>query len=156
MDHFTLYRLLAAISLRIPWDFHVQEMTFLPPPVQSPRIPIWVVGAWPRMKSKQRVLRWDGVIPSRMHEDGSFSEMTPTDLQAVRAYLAEQHVRETPFDIVMEGETPGDDLQKALSIVSPLAEAGVTWWLEGVCGIPGTRGGDEDRRTRIQQGPPRP
>ena len=31
--------------------YQIQEMTFLPPPVQSPRIPIWVVGAWPRMKS---------------------------------------------------------------------------------------------------------
>jgi alkanesulfonate monooxygenase SsuD/methylene tetrahydromethanopterin reductase-like flavin-dependent oxidoreductase (luciferase family) len=31
-----------------------------PPPVQQPRIPIWVVGAWPRMKSMQRVLRYDG------------------------------------------------------------------------------------------------
>ena len=60
------------------------------------------------------------------------------------------------IDIVMEGETSGDDLQKALSIVSPLAEAGVTWWLEGVCGTPETRGGVEGMRTRIQQGPPRP
>ena len=28
--------------------YHIKEMTFLPEPVQSPRIPVWVVGAWQR------------------------------------------------------------------------------------------------------------
>src|SRR5262245_37960083 len=32
-------------------------------PVRQPRIPIWVVGAWPRPKSMRRVLRRDGLIP---------------------------------------------------------------------------------------------
>ena len=31
-----------------------------PPPVQQPRIPIWVVGDWPRMRSMRSVLRYDG------------------------------------------------------------------------------------------------
>ena len=33
--------------------YKIKETTFFPPPspVQQPRIPIWVVGAWPRMKS---------------------------------------------------------------------------------------------------------
>jgi alkanesulfonate monooxygenase SsuD/methylene tetrahydromethanopterin reductase-like flavin-dependent oxidoreductase (luciferase family) len=34
-------------------------------PVQQPRIPIWVVGAWPSGKSMRRVLRCDGLIPSK-------------------------------------------------------------------------------------------
>jgi alkanesulfonate monooxygenase SsuD/methylene tetrahydromethanopterin reductase-like flavin-dependent oxidoreductase (luciferase family) len=37
--------------------YQVEEMTFLPAPVQSPRIPIWVVVAWPSEKSMRRVLR---------------------------------------------------------------------------------------------------
>ena len=61
----------------------------------------------------------------------------------------------TPFDIVMEGETPGDDREQASSIVRPLAEAGVTWWLESVWGAPEDAGGVEGMRTRIRQGPPR-
>src|SRR2546430_9689810 len=36
----------------------------------------------------------------------------------------------TPFDIVVEGETPGDDYKKASEIVRPYAEAGATWWME--------------------------
>ena len=35
----------------------------IPSPVQQPRIPIWVVGAWPRPKSMQRVLQCDGIVP---------------------------------------------------------------------------------------------
>ena len=143
-----------------PFSFHgehyqVEEMTFLPPPMQQPRIPIWVVGAWPRMKSMRRVLNWDGVLPAKMQEDSSFAEMTPDDLRAMQDFLASQRTQQTPFDIVMEGETSGDDLEQARSIVRPLAEAGVTWWLEAVWGTPAASGGVEGMRTRIRQGPPR-
>jgi alkanesulfonate monooxygenase SsuD/methylene tetrahydromethanopterin reductase-like flavin-dependent oxidoreductase (luciferase family) len=135
--------------------YHMKEMTFLPKPVQSPRIPIWVVGAWQRKKSMQRALRYDGIIPAKMDADGSFAEMTSDDLRAMKAYIEEQRTLTTPFDIVMEGETPGDDAEKAASIVQPLADAGVTWWLEAVWKTPETEGGAEGMRRRIKQGPPR-
>ena len=35
-------------------------MTFRPTPVQRPRIPIWVVGAWAKERSVARALRFDG------------------------------------------------------------------------------------------------
>jgi len=38
------------------------DLTAVGRPVQE-RIPIWVVGAWPRPTSMRRVLRCDGVIP---------------------------------------------------------------------------------------------
>ncbi len=34
-------------------------MTFRPTPVQRPRIPIWVVGAWPNERSMRRTLRYE-------------------------------------------------------------------------------------------------
>jgi len=135
--------------------YRIQDVTFSPTPMQSPRVPIWVVGAWPRMKSMRRVLRCDGVIPSKMNDDGSFAEMTPADIRAMKVFIDEHRSEKTPFDIVMEGETPGDDPAKAASIVRPLAEAGVTWWLEAVWGTPETLGGIEGMRTRVKQGPPR-
>ncbi|HEX8681220.1 MAG TPA: LLM class flavin-dependent oxidoreductase, partial [Ardenticatenaceae bacterium] len=48
--------------------YKVKETDFVvpPAPVQQPRIPIWVVGAWPRPKSMQRVLRYDGLLPNVM------------------------------------------------------------------------------------------
>ena len=135
--------------------YHIKEMTFLPKPVQVPRIPIWVVGAWPRKKSMQRVLRYDGILPSKMNQDGSFADMTPDDLRAMKAFIEEQRTLVTPFDIVTEGETPGDDAEKAASIVQPLAEAGVTWWLEAVWQTPERERGAEGMRRRIMQGPSR-
>ena len=135
--------------------YHIQDVTFSPTPLQTPRIPIWVVGAWPRMKSMRRVLRYDGVLPMKMNDDGSFAEMTPADIQAMKTFIDEQRSQTSPFDIVMEGETPGDDHEKAAAIVGPLAQAGVTWWLEAVWASPQTRGGLEGMRIRIKQGPPR-
>ena len=107
------------------------------------------------MKSMRRVLRYDGVLPMKMNDDGSFTEMTPADIQAMKTFIDEQRSQTSPFDIVMEGETPGDDREKAAAVVGPLAQAGVTWWLEAVWASPQTHGGLEGMRTRIKQGPPR-
>ena len=135
--------------------YHIKDVTFAPTPVQSPRVPIWVVGAWPRMQSMRRALRCDGILPVKMNADRSFAEITPADIQAINAYVAEQRALTTPFDIVMEEETPGDDPERAAAIVRPWAEAGVTWWLEAIWKTPETLGGVEGMRARVRQGPPR-
>jgi alkanesulfonate monooxygenase SsuD/methylene tetrahydromethanopterin reductase-like flavin-dependent oxidoreductase (luciferase family) len=132
--------------------YHVEEMTFLPPPVQSPRIPIWVVGAWPRMKSMQRVLRYDGLLPNKLNPDGTPGIITPADIQAMKAYIAAHRIQTSPFDIVMEGETPGDAPDAAAAIVRPFVEAGITWWMEARWSPPNQ---PDDIRPRIRQGPPR-
>lgn len=129
--------------------FHVQEMTLLPPPVQSPRIPIWVVGAWPAMKSMRRVLRWDGLLPTK--KNVANNPMTPDDIRAMKTFVDENRSLSTPFDIVWEGETPGDNREEAAATVRPWADAGATWWME-------TRWGNTNRddvELRIKQGPPR-
>ena len=131
--------------------YHVDEMTFQPPPVQSPRIPIWVVGAWPRMKSMERVLRYDGLLPTKPAAPGNDNRITPDDIRAIKAYIEAHRTLTTPFDIVWEGETPGDDPDRAVEIIQPFIDAGITWWTE-------TRWLTDDIdaiRTRIKQGPPR-
>ena len=131
--------------------YHMEEMTFLPPPVQKPRIPIWVVGVWPSMKSMRRVLRYDGLLPAKLNADGSFADITPADIQAMKVYITEQRAQSTPFDIVMEGETPGDNHEQAVAIVRPYADAGATWWMESRW----SAASSDVVRTRIRQGPPR-
>ncbi|HYN89892.1 MAG TPA: LLM class flavin-dependent oxidoreductase [Ardenticatenaceae bacterium] len=123
-------------------------------PLQSPRIPIWVVGAWPRMKSMRRVLRCDGLLPTIMTAEGASPVVTPEDLRAMLTFVEEQRTLETPFDVVVEGETPGTDPAKAATIVLPFAEAGATWWLESVAATPYKKGGLAGVRARIRQGPP--
>ncbi len=119
--------------------YHVEEMTFLPKPVQSPRIPIWVVGAWPSQQSMRRVLRYDGLLPNKITGGDAPAAITPEDIRAMKAYIEEHRSQRTPFEIVQEGET-----------VRPYAEEGATWWTESRWSFPPI----EELRRRIQQGPP--
>lgn len=117
------------------------------------RIPIWVVGAWPRPKSMRRVLRCDGVVPQWDLPDGR--EGTPDDARGLRAWLTE-HDAGDGFDVISEGETPANDLRRAASMVAPWAGAGCTWWLETRWDMP--HYGEErleQVRQRLTVGPPR-
>lgn len=135
--------------------YHLQEMTFLPTPIQSPRIPIWVVGAWPREKSMQRVLHYDGLLPNKLNSDGSMGTITPDDIRAMKAYVEERRTLQTPFEIIWEGRTPGDNPARAVAMVQPWIEAGISWWMESMWSTPDFHPTAEDVRKRIQQGPPR-
>lgn len=130
----------------------VRETTFTPPPppAQSPGIPIWVAAAWPGPRSMSRALRYDGLVPNVVAHGGGFRPAGPDDVRAMRAYADEHREGTAPFDIVVEGETPGDDLEEAGRMVAPLADAGATWWLE-------TRWTNPDLAAvhrRLEQGPP--
>ena len=122
-----------------------------PPPVQQPRIPIWVVGAWPRMKSMRRAIRWDGLLPARMDDKGQFVELTHDDLRAITAHIDANRTQTKPFDIIMEGVTPGDDPAAASEKVRGWAQAGATWWVESMWETPEP----EPVLARLKQGPPR-
>ncbi len=107
-------------------------------PVQQPRVPIWVVGAWNRPRSMRRVTRFDGIIAQGAD--------TPEDFQAMVDWLRDQGVHDR-FDPIAQGET---DPATAAETVRPWADAGATWWLEAAWGAePG------DLRARIEAGPPR-
>jgi alkanesulfonate monooxygenase SsuD/methylene tetrahydromethanopterin reductase-like flavin-dependent oxidoreductase (luciferase family) len=133
--------------------YHVRETTFFPPPspVQQPRIPVWVVGAWPSVKSMERVARWDGLLPNKLAENGEPGHGTPDDLRAMAAFIAERRPADAqPIDIIVEGETPGDDAAAARTITQPWRAAGATWWLETRWLAPHI----EEALERIRQGPP--
>jgi len=117
-------------------------------PVQE-RIPIWVVGVWPRPKSMRRVLGCDGVVPQYQGGAG-----TPDDARALRAWLADRGAG-PGLDVIAEGETPANDPAAGREQVAPWAEAGCTWWLETRWEMP--HDSDErmhDIRERIAAGPP--
>jgi alkanesulfonate monooxygenase SsuD/methylene tetrahydromethanopterin reductase-like flavin-dependent oxidoreductase (luciferase family) len=104
-----------------------------PPPFQRPRVPIWVVGAWPRPRSMRRVARWDGWLPAHMPKGAGDVELRPEvlaeGLDWIRERRAALGLAEAAYDVVAEGTTPADPRQAALA-VRPWAEAGATWWLE--------------------------
>jgi alkanesulfonate monooxygenase SsuD/methylene tetrahydromethanopterin reductase-like flavin-dependent oxidoreductase (luciferase family) len=121
-------------------------------PVQE-RIPVWVVGAWNRPRSMQRVLRCDGVLPE-WHLGGRTG--TPDDLRELLSWLAGRGAR-ADLDVVVDGETPAGDPTAATAAVTPWAEAGATWWLETRWSL--SSSGDAGHQAvleRLAAGPPRP
>ncbi len=122
-----------------------------PPPIQQPRIPVWVVGAYPFEKSMQRALRYDGLLPNVRGADGRMGAPTPAQLGEIAAYVRAQRPVDVPFDLVVEGVTPGDDPPDAAGIVRGWASAGATWWIESMW----QASGEGELRQRIHQGPPR-
>ncbi|HEX5589198.1 MAG TPA: LLM class flavin-dependent oxidoreductase [Candidatus Limnocylindrales bacterium] len=109
-------------------------MTFRPTPVQQPRIPIWVVGAWPHERSMRRALRWDGIVVQVNAWDGD-PETGHLPLRDVTAWLrreraANPHLADRPFEVVVDGVTPADDPARAARIAAAHADAGATWWVE--------------------------
>ncbi len=134
--------------------YQIQEMTFLPPPVQSPRIPVWLGGYWPNKKPMRRAALFDGICPGKVRSDGTPDDLTPTDVENLKAYIASQRTTDAPFDIVIGGQTAGADPVQAKTLVSSFARAGATWWLESAGAWPETLSLDT-MRARIRQGPPR-
>ena len=125
--------------------YRFPAMAFTPTPVQRPRIPVWVVGAWPHARSMERVLRWDGLLP-HVGE----AELTPALLAEIRDWIRERRSLED-FEIVVEGTTPADDPAAAAEQVIAWAEAGATWWIESDW----SNWAVEPARRRIAAGPPR-
>ena len=133
--------------------YKIKETGFYPPPppMQQPRIPIWVVGAWLFEKSMQRALRFDGLLPVAMHpRTHKIQEMTPPLLRQIADYCIERQSGNHVYDVIWEGMTPGTDAAQAAEIVNLWKEAGATWWNEAMWGV-------DDQAVvleRIQQGPP--
>jgi alkanesulfonate monooxygenase SsuD/methylene tetrahydromethanopterin reductase-like flavin-dependent oxidoreductase (luciferase family) len=124
-------------------QFRLQEDTFLPRPVQSPRIPIWVAGIWPARAPYRRAARWDGVVPI-VDGDGPPS---PEDLREIVGFVKAGRSEEGPLDVVC-GAGPDLDAEK----VAVYEEAGATWLNAGVGDW---SSGRKELEERIRRGPPR-
>ena len=139
--------------------YTVKDAHFIPATLQQPRIPIWVGGKWPNRAPFRRAARWDGVFPIL---SGADVKTYPAQIQEMMQFLLDHRESDDPFDVTVQGTTPGNDLMHAAEIVGEYADAGVTWWQEAI---------NESRpdlinranktswldavRWRIQQGPPR-
>ena len=118
-------------------------------PVQE-RVPIWCVGAWPRPKSMQRILRCDGLIP----QVSLGWQATPPEITEMLDWLRSRGGAGPGFDFITEGQTePGPE---SVARVEALAQAGASWWLETRWELGGRSENDLQKvRERIAAGPPR-
>ena len=136
--------ILTLLYQRQPFDYDGQHyhlklslldvMHYPPKPVQQPRIPLWVVGVWPRMKSMRRALKCDGLLPAKMDAQGQFGELIPADVREIRAFIAAERDPAQPYDIVVEGKTAGLSAAEKAEKLAAWQDAGVTWWIEPMWG----------------------
>lgn len=138
--------------------YQVQPVNFLPPPspLQQPRIPIWVVGAWPRQKSMRRVLKYDGILPNKLSPDNTHETVQPEDIRQIKSWIENHRHSESSFDIVVEGTTPSGNRKKARSVLLPWIDAGATWWIEAMWLQTGVEQDLKKIQRRILDGPPSP
>jgi alkanesulfonate monooxygenase SsuD/methylene tetrahydromethanopterin reductase-like flavin-dependent oxidoreductase (luciferase family) len=91
------------------------EGAFEPPPLQQPRIPVWVASRWPHRRPLRRAARFDGLFPIDLPGPEALEELAG-EMRALRE-------PDGAFDIVVTNP-PGTDPQ-------PWIEAGATWCLTG-------------------------
>lgn len=123
--------------------YAVTETTFLPMPIQRPRVPIWVAGRWPGTKPFRRAAEWDGVFPLSRQEE---KQLSPRHYRDMLRYIKDYRQASSTFDMVTISGPAGATPQR----VKAYADAGVTWWQIGF--LPGTT--VEEVRQIICRGPP--
>ena len=126
--------------------FKVHGVQFLPRSFQSPRIPIWVAGRWPRLRPFLRAARWDGVFPLGLSIG---SKLNPEELRNVVNFVRNHRTDTSPYDVVA---TSGADGRVEKAELSAYAAVGVTWWMEDMRKWRNSR---DDLRIQITKGPPR-
>jgi alkanesulfonate monooxygenase SsuD/methylene tetrahydromethanopterin reductase-like flavin-dependent oxidoreductase (luciferase family) len=110
---------------------------FEPPPVQSPRIPVWVAARWPNRLPLRRAARWDGLFPIELPGPGALTELR----QEVRELRTKAGPNGRPFDLVVD--------LPAGSAIGPWEEAGATWILADF----GLQPREREVRETIEAGP---
>lgn len=95
----------------------VNDVQFLPEPLQRPRIPIWSAVLWPpRPSPVRRAARCDGVVPFRPD-----APLTPDNVRELCVAIERERSSRAPFDVCLHG--PREQ-------ASAFAAAGVTWFME--------------------------
>jgi alkanesulfonate monooxygenase SsuD/methylene tetrahydromethanopterin reductase-like flavin-dependent oxidoreductase (luciferase family) len=112
----------------------VDDVQFLPRPVQRPRIPVWTAAFPGNMKPLRRAARYDGFFPVNLENVEQFAQAVAT----IRDLRGDSTA---PYDVAVE-LPPGTD-------VAPYAEAGATWWMTEL--EPGTS--VDEVRSVIREGP---
>lgn len=120
--------------------FTVTQATFLPTPVQQPRIPIWAACSSPRGRPLERAARWDGAILAN-ESRGTIQSWTTDELRDVRHEIRRRRGDDRPFDLAVVTGDPSAD-------ADAYTTAGVSWIL--------VTGWLDQLSTMIESGPPGP
>ncbi|MHA2249282.1 MAG: LLM class flavin-dependent oxidoreductase, partial [Candidatus Kariarchaeaceae archaeon] len=109
------------------------QMPFMPP-VQKPRIPVWIGGKWPNKRPFRRAARWDGIMPIKEANDetGSSERFSIEEVKEMLDYIT-KHRDGTmdDFEFAIVKALPRDK-DEANALVKEYHEAGISWWVDSV------------------------
>lgn len=92
------------------------------------RIPVWVAGTLPALRSAHRAVRHDGLV--LLGHDG---QATPENVAvAVKQLSSHGLADDRPFDVVMTGNTSAAWPDAPVVDLDGLVAAGITWWMESL------------------------
>jgi alkanesulfonate monooxygenase SsuD/methylene tetrahydromethanopterin reductase-like flavin-dependent oxidoreductase (luciferase family) len=122
--------------------FTLEPVRFTPPPVQRPRIPVWVGGVLPAPRPIARAARWDGMVPIRF-AGGSLIRPSAADIADTGARIAAARLTAgSPAATAAPGSRPDPDFDLVVwaeialepaavpEIARPYQASGATWWIE--------------------------
>jgi alkanesulfonate monooxygenase SsuD/methylene tetrahydromethanopterin reductase-like flavin-dependent oxidoreductase (luciferase family) len=148
--------ILAGLWQGQPFRYHgkhyqVQDLHFLPQPIQSPRIPIWVCGSWTAKKAPfRRATRWDGVVA--IADPAQNRAILPEEVSDIKNYISQHRSNDDVFDIVVILWSEGDHSPQEVHDTERYADAGTTWWLEDLSTE--RFSSIEEVQDRLRKGPP--
>jgi alkanesulfonate monooxygenase SsuD/methylene tetrahydromethanopterin reductase-like flavin-dependent oxidoreductase (luciferase family) len=129
----------------------IDNVTFLPKPLQAPRIPIWCAAMWPNRAPMRRASCYDGIVPLKVGQT-SIETVTPDEVREMVRFVREQRGYDAPFDVVTGGPPPWGGRYDWPNVLGEYEEAGLTWWIESCGGEPGSFA---ELRERVMAGPPK-
>ncbi|WP_157254276.1 LLM class flavin-dependent oxidoreductase [Nonomuraea typhae] len=94
--------------------YTVDDLTFLPRPVQRPGVPVWAAGFPGNVKPVHRAARLDGFFPANLDHPDQLAE-------AVATLTGLRHGDMASYDVAVGLPLTADP--------EPYAKAGATWWL---------------------------
>jgi alkanesulfonate monooxygenase SsuD/methylene tetrahydromethanopterin reductase-like flavin-dependent oxidoreductase (luciferase family) len=125
----------------------VSGATFVPKPVQQPRIPIWCAAMWPNRAPARRAARWDGIFPINVPTSAEYQPLSSDDVRAIVSYVKGQRGSVEGFDVVIGAPFPAAG-RSARDAVDEYEAAGATWLIY-------SEGSPDEMSELLRAGPPR-
>jgi alkanesulfonate monooxygenase SsuD/methylene tetrahydromethanopterin reductase-like flavin-dependent oxidoreductase (luciferase family) len=145
-----LSRLWSGAPVRHHGAHYRVETAGFAPPLQKPRIPLWLAATWPVERTVRRATRWDGVLPTGRDWQ---VPLTPDEIRQLAVAVKAQRRAGDRFEIGCLAQSTGDDREQERALAAQYEAAGGTWWFEyrhsWVTPV-------ADVRARLRKGPPRP
>lgn len=113
--------------------YTIDNVRFLPVPVQRPRVPVWVAMTWrgtPAAGPMRRAARVDGVYPEKPvpHGDPGWN-LSADDVTSILGHVREAGGAAGAYDMAASGEAPAADPARYRTYLADIERAGATWWI---------------------------